>query len=274
MRQIGREKDLEKINRTALSIARDVALDTGTIFAGGVSQTNIFVKGDKDSAEKVRGMYEEQVRWAKEEGAEYIIAETLSYLGEAEIALEVIKSFDLPAVVTFAVPAQAKQDSCCKTLDNIPIATACRKLIEGGALIVGTNCFRGPEMTLAVVEEIVKEVPPEKVCALPIAYRTTKEEPVFFKLTDKCCPDNNPVYPHGLDAFYVSQVEIVNFTKRCMDLGLKYIGICCGNTGNYTRAMAETLGRKPPASRYHDPSNGGIDPLKRKADLQSKGRVQ
>ena len=70
MRQIGREKDLEKINRTALSIARDVALDTGTIFAGGVSQTNIFVKGDKDSAKKVRGMYEEQVRWAKEEGAD------------------------------------------------------------------------------------------------------------------------------------------------------------------------------------------------------------
>jgi len=249
MKQIGREEDLEKINRIALRIAREVALDTGTIFAGGVSQTNIFVDGDKDAARKVREMYEEQVRWAKEEGADYIIAETLSYLGEAMIALEVIKSFDLPAVITFAV-TPAAQNSCHKTLDNVPMATACHRLLESGALVVGTNCFRGPEMTLEVVEEILKEVPAEKVCALPVAYRTTKTEPVFFDLTDNCCPDNSPVYPHGLDSFYVSQVEIVNFTKRCMELGLKYIGICCGNTGNYTRAMAETLGRKPPASRY------------------------
>ena len=268
MKQIGREEDLEKINRIALKIAREVALDTGTIFAGGVSQTNIFVDGDKDAAKKVQKMYEEQVCWAKEEGAEYIIAETLSYLGEAMIALEVIKSFDLPAVVTFAVTPSA-QNSCHKTLDGVPIATACRRLVDSGALVVGTNCFRGPEMTLEVVEEIIKEVPPEKVCALPVAYRTTKTEPVFFDLTDKCCPDNNPVYPHGLDSFYVSQVEIVNFTKRCVELGLQYIGICCGNTGSYTRAMAETLGRKPPASKYHDPASKGIDPVKRKTELQS-----
>ena len=237
------------INRIALRIAREVALDTGTIFAVGVSQTNLFVDGDKDAVKKVQEMYEEQVCRAKEEGADYIVAETLSYLGEAMIALEVIKSFDLPAVVTFAVTPSA-QNSCHKTLDDVPIATACCRLVDSGALVVGTNCFRGPEMTLEVVEEIIKEVPPEKVCALPVAYRTTKTEPVVFDLTDKCCADNNPVYPHGVDAFYVSEVEIAKFTKQCMELGLQYIGICCGNTGNYTRVMAETLGRKPPASRY------------------------
>ena len=246
---IGREDDLEKINRTALRIAREVAEESGTLFAGGISNTDLFLDPTvKDPAAEVRAMFEEQVRWSKEEGVDYIIAETISYFKEAKIALEVIKSFDLPAVITLVAFRQNK-DGVQTTTDGVPIGKACRQLLDMGASLVGTNCSRGPETMMEVVEEIVKEVPPEKVCALPIAYRTTKEEPVFFKLTDKCCPDNNPVYPHGLDAFYVSQVEIVKFTKRCMDLGLKYIGICCGNTGNYTRAMAETLGRKPPASR-------------------------
>ena len=270
MRQIGREGDLERINRTALKIAREVAEDSGTLFAGGVSQTNIYIKGDQDVEKRIRVMYEEQVRWAKEEGAEYIIAETLSYLGEAEIALDVIKSFDLPAVVTFAIPNPSNRDGSYSTLDDFSLSTACRKLIDDGATVVGTNCFQGPEMTLKVVEDIMKEVPPEKVCALPVAYRTTEKEPTFFNLTDQCCPENNPVYPHGLDAFYVSTVEIANFTKRCMELGMKYIGICCGNTGNYTRAMAEAMGRTPPASRYHDPTNEGINPHTRKEELKTQ----
>ena len=267
MRQIGREDDLEKINRIALRIAKEVADETGTLFAGGISNTNIFSE-NKEIQKKVCNMFDEQVRWSKEEGAEYMIAETFSFLGEAEIALDVIKSHDLPAVVSFAVHGPS-EDGSLKTLDGVPIANACRKLLENGATVVGINCNRGPDMTIEVVKEITKEVPPEKVCALPVAYRTTKEEPTFFQLTDKCCPTNNPVYPHGMDAFLVSQVEIVKFTKQCMELGLKYIGICCGNSGSYTRAMAETLGRNPPASRYHDLTNVGTPPSRLK-DIYNK----
>ena len=268
MREIGREQDLEKINRTALKLAREVAEETNTLFAGGVSQTNIYVEGDEKSEAAVRAMYTEQVQWAKEEGAEYIICETLSYLREAEIALEVVKSFDLPAVVTFAAQPQSAAEGELETLDHVPLQVACRKLLDQGATLVGANCFRGPDGTLEVVKQILKECPPEKVCALPIAYRTTKEETTFFELTDKKCPENNPVYPHGLDAFFVSQSEITKFTKECLTLGLKYIGLCCGNSGTYTRAMAEAMGRSPPASRYHIPTSTGTNPTTQKEKLK------
>lgn len=109
---------------------------------------------------------------------------------------------------------------------------------------------------LTVIEEIVKEVPPEKVCALPVMYRTTDEQPTFLDLKDTC-PVNNPVYPHGMDAFQVSTREVTEFTKRCKEMGLKYMGLCCGNTGNYTRAMAEALGRKPYSSKYLCPEARG-----------------
>ena len=206
-----------------------------------------------------------QVRWAKEAGADYIIAETIPYLREAELALEVILSYDLPAVVTVTV----LNNPAYETLDGVHIGRACRTLLDKGATIVGSNCYRGPSTMLKVVEEIVKEVPPEKVCALPVMYRTTDEQPTFFDLHDKCCPINNPVYPHGLDAFQVSTREVTEFTKRCKEMGLKYLGLCCGNTGNYTRAMAEALGRKPPASKYLS-DNKGIHPEQRRDELKKQ----
>ena len=61
MRQIGREGDLEKINRIALKMAREVADESGTLMAGGISNTNIFVSGDEEKKKQIRDMFEEQV---------------------------------------------------------------------------------------------------------------------------------------------------------------------------------------------------------------------
>ena len=61
MRQIGRENDLEKINRVALKMAREVADDTGTIMAGGICNTNCYIEGNMESEEKIRSMFVEQV---------------------------------------------------------------------------------------------------------------------------------------------------------------------------------------------------------------------
>ena len=57
--------------------------------------------------------------------------------------------------------------------------------------------------------------PPEKICALPIAYRTTADQPTLFALRDESCPENDPPYPHGLDVSSIAPVEIVKFTRRC-----------------------------------------------------------
>ena len=61
MREIGREEDLEKVNRIALKMAREVADDTNTLMAGGVCNTNIYVEGDKECEDKIRAMFQEQV---------------------------------------------------------------------------------------------------------------------------------------------------------------------------------------------------------------------
>ena len=90
MNCVGLEDKTEQVNRTALRIAREVAEETGTLFAGGLSNVeyNTFLELE-DPKSEMWPMYEEQARWCKEEGVDYIIAETLWGMTDAKIALEV-----------------------------------------------------------------------------------------------------------------------------------------------------------------------------------------
>ena len=54
----------------------------------------------------------------------------------------------------------------------------------------------------------------------------------------------------ALDPFTCNRYEIQEFTRSALDLGVRYFGLCCGASPHHVRSMAETLGRKPQASRY------------------------
>ena len=258
MRQVNREDEVETINCVALRLARDVAHKTGKMFAGNICGTNMYKPGDAKIEAEIRKMFDKQICWAKEEGAEFIIAETIPWVGEAEIALDAIKSHGLPAVVTYTMV----KDEKLQTLDNYSVGEVCKVLLDKGAYLVGVNCARRPEQTLELVEEIIKICPPEKVCALPLGYRTTKNYSHLFSLWDDACRENHRPYPHGLEAFGVAPVEITKFTKRCLELCFKYMGVCCGNPGMLTNAMAKAMGKTTEVSRYHEPESKGTDPYK------------
>src|SRR5262245_55217093 len=137
MRTIGREDDLEPLNRDALRLAREIAGEGDALVAGNICNTWVYDPAAPESTgATVREMYEEQVGWAVEEGADLVIAETNDYLGEALIATEVVKASGLPAVVTFASTADT-------TIDGFQFEDACRRIEEAGADVVGLNCSRG-----------------------------------------------------------------------------------------------------------------------------------
>src|SRR5450631_3050688 len=54
LRVIGREADLEPINRRALEIAKSVAAETGALFAGDICNTNVYDPADSASHMAVR----------------------------------------------------------------------------------------------------------------------------------------------------------------------------------------------------------------------------
>ena len=240
LRQLGRESDLEAMNRQAVRLAREVAAEGGALVAGNVCNTWAYDPRDSASAGVVRAMYAEQLGWAADEGIDFVIAETNDYLGEALIALEVIKELGLPAVVTLASTQPAR------TWDGYDYVEACQILADHGATVVGLNCDRGPVTMLPLIARI-RDAVDCAVAAQPVPYRTNETSPTMESLRAE---GSGRVFPLALDPFSCTRFEMADFAVAARDLGVSYVGICCGAGPHHVRAMAEALGRTVPASKY------------------------
>jgi betaine-homocysteine S-methyltransferase len=245
LRIIGREGDLEAMNTQALSIAKEVAAETGSLLAGDVCNTNVFVPGDAQARATVRAMFEEQVGWAAQVGVDFVIAETISWGEEALIALDVIKSAGLPAVVTLAIHQEPE------TREGWTPEEACRRLEDAGADVVGLNCIRGPGTMLPLLQAI-RDAVQVPVAALPVPYRTSSEQPSFQSLRDPESDEETDgiPFPTALDPFVSTRHELGRFAATAQAMGIDYLGVCCGAGPHHIRAVAEALGRTPPASQY------------------------
>ena len=185
-------------------------------------------------------------RWAVEEGADYIVAETICIRGEALLALEAIKQYDIPAVVTLT--SKAPDGTTNELENNMPLEQLLKELEDKGADVVGFNCARGPNSMLPLMKK-ARQACKGHLAAVPVPYRTTPEKVSFFQLTD-LNDDSLLSFPDNLDEHLVSRRCIREFTEEARDLDFKYLGICCGNTPGHMRSMAEALGRQPEASLY------------------------
>jgi betaine-homocysteine S-methyltransferase len=245
LRIIGREQDLERINRRALDTAKAVAQETGALFAGDICNTNVYDPADPASHQAVRAMFEEQVAWAVDAGVDYIIGETFSYAGEALIALDVIKRAEQTAVITLAM------HQADVTRENWSVADACKRIADAGADVVGLNCIRGPATMMPLLRQ-VREAVTIHVAALPVPYRTSETEPSFQSLCDTHWhfPEGTRPFPVALDPFTCNRYEIAEFGKQAFDMGIHYLGVCCGAGPHHIRALAEAVGKHPPASKY------------------------
>ena len=243
LRVIGREKDLVPMNKAALNIAKSVARRTGTLFAGDLCNTNIYDPADAGSQREVERIFAEQVGWAEDAGVDYFVAETFSWGAEALMALAAIRKHSkVPAVITMAMHREER------TREGWSPVEVCQRLEAAGAEVVGINCHRGPATLMPMMREIRAAVKCH-VAALPVPYRTTAAQPSFMSLTDPCCGDAR-AFPVGLDPFVCTRQEIFDFGREAYQLGIHYLGVCCGAGPHHIRALAESLGRKPPASRY------------------------
>ena len=241
LKDVGRDGDLEQMNRQAVRIANEIAAEGGALVAGNICNTWSYDPADPHaSGAVVRAQYEEQLGWAVEEGVDFVIAETYDHVGEALIGLDVCKELGLPAMVTFASVQPTG------TYDGYDYVDACATLADHGATAVGLNCSRGPETMLPLLERIRSSVD-VAVAAQPVPYRTSPAVPAFESLRSA---DGRASFPIALESFQCTRFEMADFARRARDIGVDYIGACCGAGPHHIRAIAEALGRETPASRY------------------------
>ena len=58
------------------------------------------------------------------------------------------------------------------------------------------------------------------------------------------------LYPVDMNCAMCNIAEIQKFATEAKEIGVQYIGLCCGNVPNMLREVAEIYGRTPGASKY------------------------
>jgi betaine-homocysteine S-methyltransferase len=239
---VGMGDRVEELNRAAVRIARQAA-GNRCLVAGNISLTWMYEPNDKAAADRVRKTFDEQLDVQISEGVDFIIGETFSWLGEALLAVERAKRTNLPVMVTMSFENEDV------TLDGKSAADCARSLVDAGADIVGLNCLRSPEYTLPLAAEMRRAVKAYIACQ-PVAYRTTHDHRDFTSL---------PAFPDQLDPYQLSRREMADYATKARDLGVNYIGACCGAVASHIREMARALGKIPADDRIW--KKGGEKPM-------------
>jgi betaine-homocysteine S-methyltransferase len=239
---VGLQDRVEDINRSAVRIAKEVAGDD-CLVAGNLSLTWMYEPSSASAADRVRETFDEQLRVQMEEGVDFIIGETFSWLGEALLAVERAKKTGLPVMVTVCF------ENKDETAEGKGAAEAAKTLFDAGADIVGMNCLRPPEYMLGPMEQMRKAVSGYLACQ-PVGYKTPADQPDFTSL---------PAFPYELDPLQLTRKDMGAYAARAKEIGINYIGSCCGSVASHVREMAKVLGKLPADNRVW--KIGGSKPM-------------
>ena len=247
LRIIGREDDLERMNRRALEIAAGVARETGALLAGDLCNTNVY-DGRRATPAPVRAMFEEQVGWAAEAGVDFVIGETFQCADEALLAAR-----GDPRRGPARSDHAGRRTTTGSTREGWTPADACRRLADAGADVVGLNCIRGPETMLPLLEgdRATRWTCPSPRCPSRTA-RTSASRPSSRSPTPtpRAAPDGRP-FPVALDARTCTPVRGRRLRPRRRSTRASATSACAAAPApHHVRAMAEAMGRRPAASRY------------------------
>jgi len=109
------------------------------------------------------------------------------------------------------------------TKEGMSVEECYKKLKAGGADVVGTNCFRGPDTMLPIVERIRKAVD-GPIAAIPVPYKTCEEFPNWFLLPNKDphypCDKLGRAFPGSLENYICTRWDIAEFAKKAKAIGV------------------------------------------------------
>ncbi|KAL9957819.1 hypothetical protein ACROYT_G034767 [Oculina patagonica] len=234
-----------KINQAACDLAKGVAQEGGVYFAGSICQTaSLYLQGaGKDAVTK---KFREQIEIFLQNNVDLIIAEFFAHVEEAEWVAEVLKSTGKPTAVTMCIGPQGDKK-------GVPPGECAVRLARAGADIIGVNCNFDPDQSLQTIglmkEALDKEGLKPHLMVQPVCYHTPDTGIYGFQYL----PEN----PLALEPRTLTRWDVHKYARRAYEMGVRYIGGCCGFEPYHIRAVAEELaperGRFPPASDKHSP---------------------
>merc|ERR1711956_49672 len=210
-------------------IAKKVSRSKGTIVAGGITQTGTFALG-KSVKTKVQDDLRQALEVLIKNEVDLIICEYFRNILEMEWAIEVALEYDIPVAATMCM-GPGGDDS------GVGVGECAVRMAKAGALLVGVNCLFDPFITLEVLKTMkvaldAFELTPY-LMAQPLGYRV---------------PDGGsfgwveiPEFPFSVEPRQITRWEARKWARQAFELGVRYIGGCCGFEPCHIRGMAGEL---------------------------------
>jgi len=211
----GLEEQTEEINRAAVQIARRAA-GTAAWVVGAMGPLGIRIEPfGPTSRDEARGFYGRQVAGLLEGGVDGFVLETFSDLNELEQAFEAIRSAsELPIFCQITVGEDGRT-----SYGSSPAAVA-REATGWGADVIGLNCSVGPAVLLDALEQM-SHVTDRPLSALPNA--------------------GLPRLVGDRKIYLASPEYMARYARRMIDVGVRFVGGCCGTTPEHIRALRDAV---------------------------------
>ncbi len=219
----GLENRVRDINFRAVKLAREAREIAGEpiFIAGSVGPIGQQLGPiGRITVAQATGAFEEQIAGLVEGGADLLILETFTNLPEILAAVSAARqTTDLPIVaqMTFA------EDGL--TLSAEEPSQVVQALERAGVDVIGVNCGVGPQVALQVLEQMRQQT------RLPLSGQPNAGLPARVE---------------GRFFYFATPEYFATFARQAADLGVAYIGGCCGTTPAHIAAMRAAL--KPAAS--------------------------
>ena len=219
--RVGLGDRVSEVNRLGAELSKTAAGDRALVFASVGPTGKLMEPLGEVSREAMVGAFAPQVAGLAAGGADGIVIESMSDLGEAMAALQAVRDHtDLPVVVSMTYQHGPGGHA---TIMGVRPDRAAAELEDAGVDIVGANCGQGIEQFVAVAE----------------AMRSATGLPVWIK--------PNAGLPELLDGetVYGESPELMaSHLRALMDAGASIVGGCCGTTAEYICRLVEERDRQ------------------------------
>ncbi|XP_064607668.1 betaine--homocysteine S-methyltransferase 1-like [Liolophura sinensis] len=237
------------INDAACKLARTVADEGGALVAGGVSQTPTYLSGA--SKADVQAIFRKQLDVFIKNDVDFLICEYFEHVEEIEWAVEVCKESGMPVAANMCIGPDGD-------MHGVPTGECAIRMARAGAEIVGVNCHFDPETSLEAMRMMKKSLDAAELSPFLMV------QPLAFKTPDASKQGfiDLPEFPFALEPRVCTRWEMHQFARDAYNIGIRYIGGCCGFEAQHIRAIAEELaperGSLPAGSSKHTPWGGGL----------------